>query len=372
MTMQSLSLLQELRQLPVGDEAAEYSHETAVSRLRGTDKDTFALEVAQAAEEALEALFEARNVPDVLDEAYRLAFTNDSQVTPLADYFAEVSARGDRSVIGFVSSLKGKVAELESVRQLEEMHPGYKFEIPANPNQPVYDLIGRGPEGTEDVLVQVKAGGLGYAGDVMQRMEVAPEHVQFAVSSELYDKLLEADPDAAGRLVDTGIEITEFTEDIKSGLGTLANNSGIDVPDSIGELLPYVVEIVLGIRLISQIVSTEGELTGVDVSERSRVHAIRTLTMMSRFGVTQVCSLAGGAAGTAAGSAIPGVGNVAGAAAGAIGGAGGAMVLNRLLEPRMEEVAVKIMGGDRNEVFYLMNKDAIDAIGNSLAVTSAA
>ena len=157
------------------------SHETAVSKLRGTDKDTFALGVAQAAEEAVEALLEARNVPDVLDEAYRLAFTNDSQTDTLGRVFCGRSPREfDRSVIGFVSSLKGKVAELESVRQLEELHPGYKFEIPANPNQPVYDLIGRGPEGTEDVFVQVKAGGLGYAGDVMQRMEEAPDDVYFA------------------------------------------------------------------------------------------------------------------------------------------------------------------------------------------------
>ncbi|MDE2941389.1 MAG: hypothetical protein OXP10_03460 [Chloroflexota bacterium] len=294
--MESTSLLEDLRALPISDDAAGYSHETAVSKLRGTDKDTFALGVAEAAEEAMDALFEGREVPnsDLLNEAYRLAFTEDSQTTSLADYFAEISERGERSVIGFVSSLKGKVAELESVRQLEEMHPGYKFEIPANPNQPVYDLIGRGPEGTEDIFVQVKAGGLGYAGDVMERMEEAPGHVQFAVSSELYDKLMEVDPDSAGRLVDTGIEIGEFTEDIKSGLGTLASNSGIDVPDSIGELLPYVGDIVLGIRLISQMVSTEGELRGVEVTERSRIHAIRALTMMSRFGVTQVCAWAGG------------------------------------------------------------------------------
>ena len=329
------------------------------------DKDFFALEVSQAAEEALDALFEARNVPDVLNEAFGLAFSDDSQTKPLAEYFAEVTERGDRSVVGFVSSLKGKVAELESVRQLEELHPGYKFEIAANPNQPVYDLIGRGPEGAEDVLVQVKAGGLGYAGDVMQRMEESPEHVYFAVSSELYDKLMEVDPDAAGRLVDTGIEIAQFTEDVKSGLGTLASNSGIDVPDSIGEALPYVGEIVLGIRLISQMVSTEGELRGVEVSDRARVHGIRTLALMSRFGVTQVCAMAGGAAGTAVN---PGVGT----AVGSIGGAGGAILLNRLLEPRMESVAITIMGGDRDEVFYLMNKSAIDAIGSYLSATSAA
>ena len=146
----------------------------------------------------------------------------------------------------------------------------------------------------EDVFVQVKAGGLDYARDVMQHMEEAPEHVYFELSKELHAKVLEMQPDAADRLLNSGIEIDPFTHDVKSGLGTLASNSGIDVPDSIGEMLPYVGEIVLGIRLISQMVSTEGELTGVEVSERSRVHAIRTLTMMSRFGVTQVCAWAGG------------------------------------------------------------------------------
>ena len=370
--MESISLLEELRSLPVDYDAAGYSHETVIAKLRRMDKDTFALEIAQAAEEVLEALFEARNVPDVLDQAHEMAFSKVSQTMTLAQHFEQVTETGGRSLDGFVSSLKGKVAELESVRQLEEMHPGYKFEIPSNPNQPVYDLIGRGPEGSEDVFVQVKAGGIGYAGDVMERMEEAPEHVQFAVSSELYERLIEVDPDSAGRLVDTGIEIGEFTEDIKSGLGTLASNSGLDVPDSIGEMLPYVGEIVLGIRLISQIVSAEGELRGEEITDRARVHGIRTLALMSRFGVTQVCAWAGGAAGTAAGSAIPGVGNVTAGVAGMIGGAGTSILLNRMLEPRMEEVVISIMGGDREEVLYLMNKSAVDTIGKSLAATSAA
>ncbi len=370
--IESISLLEDLRQLPVGGDATEYSHETAISKLRGTDKDTFALEVAQATEEALGALFEARNVPDVLNEAHARAFTNVSQTQSLHEHFAERLDSGERSLEGFISNLKGKVAELESVERLEERFPGYSFEVAQNPNQEVWDVIGKGHEGTGDVFVQVKAGGLDYARDVMQRMEEAPEHVYFELSKELHAKVLELQPDATDRLLNSGIEIDPFTHDVKSGLGTLANNSGIDVPDSIGEMLPYVGEVVLGIRLISQMVSTEGELSGVEVSERSRVHAIRTLTIMSRFGVTQVCAWAGGAAGTAAGSAFPGIGTAAGAAAGAIGGAGGAILLNRLLEPRMEDVAIRIMGGDREEVFYLMNKSAIDGIGSSLAATSAA
>lgn len=370
--MNSLSLLADLRQLPA-DGAAEYSHETAASNLRAMDRDFFALDVAQVTEEAMEALFEARNVPDVLNEAYRLSFGGESQTNSLTEYFLEVSDRGERSVVGLVSSLKGKVAELESAHLMEERFPGYSFEVVANPNQPIYDLVGRGPAGTEDVFIQVKAGAESYAGDVLQRMEEAPEHVYFAVSSELYGRMLEVDPEAADRLVDTGIEVTALTEDVKSGLGTLAGNMGIDVPDSIGEMLPYVGDVVLAIRLISQLVSTEGELRDVEISDRAKVHGIRTLTMMSRFGVTQVCALAGSAGGGAAGSAVaPGVGTAAGATAGAIGGAGAAILLNRALEPRMADVAITIMGGDREEVFYLMNKSAIDAIGSSLAATSAA
>ena len=127
--------------------------------------------------------------------------------------------------------------------------------------------------------------------------------------------------------------------------------------------MPYVGETVLAIRLITQIASTEGELKGIDISDRSRVHAIRTLALMAKFGVTQILALGGGAAGTAVN---PGVGS----AIGAIAGAGGAMVLNRLLEPRFQEVATTIVGGDHDEVFYLMNKSAIDKIGDSLAATS--
>ena len=326
------------------------------------DRDFFSLEVAQATEDALEALFEARNVPDVLNQAYEMAFTRASQSKSLLEHFEERLDTGNSSVVGFVNSLKGKVAELESVQLLEDQFPGYKFEIMPNPNQPVYDLIGRGPEGVEDVLVQVKARTVGSVGDVLNRMEETPSHVRFALSSEIYDKIVDASPELSGRLTDLEIEISELTEDVKSGLGTLSTNLGIDVPDSLGEMLPYIGETVLAIRLITQIISTEGDLKGIEISNRSRVHAIRTLALMAKFGVTQVCALGGGFAGTAVN---PGVGS----AIGAIGGAGGAMLLNRLLEPRIEEVAKTIVGGDGDEIFYLMNKSAIDEIGNSLATT---
>ena len=48
------------------------------------------------------------------------------------------------------------------------------------------------------------------------------------------------------------------------------------------------------------------------------------------------------------------------------------MMLNRRLEPRIEEVAIKLVGGDADDTFYLMNRVEIDRVGESLAATRTA
>ena len=47
-------------------------------------------------------------------------------------------------------------------------------------------------------------------------------------------------------------------------------------------------------------------------------------------------------------------------------------MLNRLLQPRIEEVAMKLISGDADNMFYLMNKVEVDQVGDSLAATQAA
>ena len=127
------------------------------------------------------------------------------------------------------------------------------------------------------------------------------------------------------------------------------------MPDSIGDALPFVGEVVLGLKLIWEMVKTERELADVELADRSRIHGIRALALGSRFGINRVCMWAGGAAGTAAGTVVPGVGNIAGGLGGGLAGVGGGMALNKLLQPRIEEVAIKLVGGDADDVFYLMN-----------------
>ena len=374
MGMESLALLPELLKLPAAECAPTLGHDEAVTRIRAMDRDHFAIEVSQATEETLEALFHWRNVPDEtvddLNEAFTRAFSNlAEQGKSVHERFSEISVRGLAAETGFVSNLKGKVAELKAEDILEERNPGYDFELAASPTQPGWDLIGTSP-GRPNIFAQVKFGDETYADDTLQAMREYPNY-PFAVSREIYQSIGESHPELLDRLVNIG-PAAELTESVKDGLGTLAANFGVDVPDSIGEALPLVGEVVLGLKLILSIVKTERGLADVDLTDRTRVHGVRVLALASRFGINQVCMLAGGTGGAAAGTFVPGVGNVAGGLGGALAGLGGAMMLNRRLEPRIEEVAMKLVGGDADDVFYLMNRVEIDRVGESLAATRAA
>ena len=371
MTMQSLSLLPELRKLPAVEGFDSLGTDDTVTRVRGMDRNHFAIEVSQATEEVMEALFRARNVPDdrvnELTEAYGRSFSSfAAEGRSVHEHFQEMIERGDRSVTGFVSNLKGKVAELRTEDVLEERFPSYNFELASSPTQPGWDLIGTSSDGP-DILVQVKLGAQTYTGDVLETMHAHPNYT-LAVSSEIYDRMEQSHPELVSQLIDIG-PATEMTESVKDNLDKLASNSGVDVPDSIGEALPYVGEVVLGIKLILDIVRTERDLADVDLTERSKVHGIRALGLVSRFGINQVCIWAGTAAGGAAGTVMPGPGNVIGGLGGGLAGIGGGMLLNKLLQPRIEEVAMKLVGGDADDIFYLMNKAEIDQLAESFSAT---
>ena len=369
MTMQSLSLLPELQELPAAEGFEALGPDDAVSHIRGMDRNHFAIEVSLATEEALEALFHARNVPDVLEEAHGLAFSSVAEDSSLHEHYQEMLGRGSGSVMGFMSNLKGKVAELKAESALEERFPGYDFKLAPSPTQPGWDLRGTSPDG-EDILSQVKFGGEGYADDVVDAMREYP-NFPFVVSSEIHAAIEESHPELLPRLIEMG-SAAKLSESVEDNLDKLAGNFGVDLPDSLGDALPVVAEVVLGIKLIWGIVKTERQLADVDLTDRSRVHGIRALALISRFGVNQVCLLAGGAAGTAAGTVVPGVGNVVAGLGGGLAGLGGAVMLNKMLQPRIEEVAMRLIGGDADDMFYLMNKAEIDGLGQSFVTTRVA
>ena len=358
--MESLSLLPALQNLPGSEKDSDLPLPEIKNKLREMDRDHWSIEISIGIETALLGLFNSRNVPDDVQEAYHLSFGRSD--LSLYEHYEDVLGRGDAAVIGFVSNLKGKVAEMRLVPDLEDHYPGYAFSIATSPNQPVWDIQGIGPEGTEDIFVQVKMGSESYSSEVTEAIEQSPENVSFAVSREIHEGIAQSNPELLDRMIEIGDSNLNFTQGIEENLETLYQNLGIDVPDSLGDMLPVVGEVVLGIRILVDVVSVERGFKGSPLSDRSRVHALKALMLISRFGVSRVMMTLGGGIG----AVLPGPGPVAGA----IGGAATSIILNQRLRPHAMNIAMMLAGVDEDDMFYFKNKPVVDNIGASLAATT--
>ena len=144
----------------------------------------------------------------------------------------------------------------------------------------------------------------------------------FAFGSELYGKAVPSGIDETGRIVADIGSTAELEGTANEGLELLSDNIGIDIPDGIGDILPYAGAIIAGARLVYSVIKTEKEFKAADRTTRNKIQVVQSLTVMSRLGVITVMATAGGMAGTAAGSVLPGPGNLIGGIVGSIGGAG--------------------------------------------------
>lgn len=370
----------ELDALPISELGVSSDWQAALLHI---DSQRFGFEVSQALEDVAEVLFDWRNVDDATREqmmlAWKDAFREKATEMDLHDAFQAAAAKGPENALGFLNALKGKMAEYEINDRLGEFFPnetGLEFQISASPIQEVFDHFAV-TQGNVEILVQTKMKVAAAAGDVIDRMESAPE-VFFAVSTELFDKLTSQRPDLVEHLLDSGIENASFTANARENLELLAGNEGLDVPDSLGELLPYLTEVVLTIRLIVDTVKVEKDLARFSRGTKSRMQALRALLLLQRFGVSVLLvgggGAAGGAAGTAIGSVVPGLGNAAGAAAGSVAGSVAGAVLagqvNKLVKPHVLEFALQVTGVGRDDLFYFQNKRLIDDLGWRLRETS--
>jgi hypothetical protein len=356
--MRSIELLPYLERIPLHREHERYTGPEVIECSAKMRNDLFAIEVASGAETAASGLFDARNVSDDLFHAFKFASPDIATDHSLFERYAEMVDRGPNSITSFINNVKGKLFELRLPEQLNSEFPGYSFRIAEAQNQSVWDITGTGPDGTA-VLIQAKAGAPAYAADVLTRMQGHPD-VLFAATSEIRADILADHPELAGQFVDVDVSNYDLTSDVRRNLDVLAQNHGIDVPDEVGDLLPYVTEIVLGIRLLCDLVKTERDFTAVALEDRARIHGMKALVLFQRFGISTVCTTAGGAAGTAI---SPGFGT----AGGAIVGAALAAYLNKELRPRVMQMAMALMRVTEDDLFYFRNKLAIDRIGKSLA-----
>lgn len=222
------------------------------------------------------------------------------------------------------------------------------------PNQPGWDIRGTSPDG-EDIFVQVKTGTKGYSDDVLDAMQDSPD-VTFAVGNEIYGRISEAHPELVNRLIE--IQSNEgLTESVNDGLKKLAENHGIDMPDSLAEALPFVAEAALVMKIIQEATQTERDLADVSMIDKLRVQVVKVSKSVSRFFINRGSMAVGAALGD---PTVIGVGLFAG------------MKLNDLLKYPIEQAAIRLVGGNSEEMFYLMNKVEIDQLGQSFATTQVA
>ena len=359
--MKSQELADRLARLPGGPGSTRRSSRELLADLRDSRPELLAAEYATATSIALWAIFDEVNVDDRINAAYQAQYPNQAAEYSLHEKVQELTESGEEAYGGFISGIKGKMAEFNAAERLEQA--GYTdVTIAPSSNQPVFDITATAPDG-ETVWWQVKTGQESYAVKVQAAMTENPD-VNFAVSSEVEAAIAETNPEAAAELLDIGPDY-ELVEGINDGLDTLTDNLGIDIPDSIGGMLPYAGAIVAGIRLLHSVVTTEMTFKEADRTTKNKIQVVQTLTLISRMGLTTVLSIAGGSGGAAMGSIIPGIGNALGGIAGTIVGGVSAIPLNKHLQPRILSLALDICGLEEDDLFYYKNKGRIDQLSLS-------
>ena len=372
MPLQSLNLLPELANLPTipdGPNGPQRSFQDHVAGLVSRDNILHAAELTSAANIGLWTIFDDINVDDSLAAAYQGQYPRLAADHSLHDHWQGMMDRGPESMGGFVSGLKGKVAEFQALDQFAEA--GWtNLSIASDPTHPVWDISRHQSGGSGDPDTgQDRGSGLCLQNTRPHRGGARPP---FRIRRGDLQPDSRIDPRSTWTGSPNSTRTYRLVEGTEDGLLTLTDNLGIDVPDGIGDLLPYAGGIIAGARLIHSIITTEKQFKAADRSTRNKIQVVQTLTIFSRMGISTVLSMVGGATGTAAGSAVPLVGNLVGGIAGSVAGAGMGMYLNQHLQPHMLDLALDITGLEQDDLFYYKNKERIDVLALSFRNTAQA
>ena len=384
MTMQSLSLLPALQELPSNGSAQDRSFRENITRIVNMDRATSAAEFASAVSFGMWGIFDRFNVDDRLLGAYETRWSTMSNEISLHDKVRELTESGEFTGTDswLFNGLKGKLAEFEAEDWLNSS--GYtEVNFPDTEVNLGWDVRAVNPEGQE-VFISVKTG-ISDSQYYKTLEAMGESDYLFAVGSELHDRISESSPELVDRLIDVGSDY-DLVEGIQDGLDTLSGNMGIDIPDGVGEILPYAGVIFATARMIVSIIKTEKDFEAADRTTKNKIQFVQTLTLLSRMGPKTVLSIVGGkggaivggAAGTLAGTVAPGVGNAVGGLAGSVGGGiGGAVVgyktgnyLSKHLEPHALNLALNITGLTNDDLFYFKNKVRVDGVVVSYQNTS--
>lgn len=153
MTMQSLQLLPALQDLPVNDDNRRSARQI-VDELVRTDSALHAAEFTASVSFAMWGIWDEINVDDTLARAYKSQYPGLADNHSLHEQWLRMNEQGPESMQGFVSGLKGKVAEFDFAESLENQ--GMSVTFPDSANYPGIDFWVVFPDGSE-VPVQVKS-----------------------------------------------------------------------------------------------------------------------------------------------------------------------------------------------------------------------
>ncbi|WP_251032417.1 hypothetical protein [Mesobacillus foraminis] len=132
----------------------------------------------------------------------------------------------------------------------------------------------------------------------------------------------------------------------------MRENLGIDVPDAVFALAPYLTEIILGIRLLLDLASVNRDFTKVQTTDKARLGAVKVLILFSRFGVNTILGIVGSSLGTAV---TPGVGTALGGVSGVVLG----NIINKKIAPYSLHLAYSLLRLNEDDIFYYKNIDRI-------------
>ena len=351
MALRSLNLLPALTEVPSEASRRQKSHREFVANLLSCDPALHAAEAAAGASFALWGVFPHMNVDDRLFEAYEMAYPGLAADHSLNEHFLRVSETGGSSLTGFISGLKGKLAEIHAKEILEQN--GYtNVEIAESATQSVWDINAISSSGEREFF-QVKTGADSYASEVSAAMESQPD-LNFMVSSEIYKRVIDTSPEYVDRLTDVGYDYTSLNE-IADGLTQLSENMGLDISDGIGEVLPYLGTAISAARVTYSVVKVEREFSHINRTTRYRVQFVQNIPLVACICIFALLAWFGSAVGT---SVLPVIGTVIGLAAGIVLG----WLLNKRIQPFIQRLVEETVRIGPDDLFYYRHKPRIDRV----------
>ncbi|MDP8209294.1 MAG: hypothetical protein RAO94_07305 [Candidatus Stygibacter australis] len=353
--MKSYDLLNSLKQIEVDDKYYEQAKnfEASFNKMK---KDDFVIETALVAEETFEKMFELRNVPDDFFDAYKDSFTN-SEIN-LFQHFKDILNNDNiRSSKGFISTLKGKIFELRAMDQLNIENPDMDFLLADSANQPIWDIKGIDLDRAVEFF-QAKVRQPSYLSRLVEKIESNPD-VKFLLSEELYEKAIAKFPELQENLKLINITNSELTQEVSEKLDVLIGNWGIDLPDELGDWLPWIGEIVLGLKLLVQLVNNNRIYEFSNQDLKSKTAILKTISLLSKFGIKSAFLWLGTYAGA---PYIPPFGAIVGGTSGVILGRS----ISKMIDPHLQQIVKLLLNIDEDAMFYFSNKFNVDTIGYNM------